>query len=906
MIGNLPGLTNAPYMKTLNLKARILIPLVLVSGLVLTALVVELIIEENEHIGEDFSRSVKALQRFYQTALKEHAHKLEAALDVITNNVEIRTALKAADREGMLASAQPLFQRLKAKHGITHFYFHSPRRVNLVRIHQPDRYGDTIDRFTLLAAEKSGEMSHGVELGPLGTFTLRAVAPVHEGGRLLGYIELGEEVNSLVADMAHMFVVELVVTIDKRFLKRAAWEAGMRMLERETKWDYLPNTVIVSSTLSVKPTILRDLLIQSADDHPPDGIAVMLNDRFYRAAFVTLRDTGDQEVGQFLVLRDMTSRINNNYMTIYSIGASAVILGILILVFFYWFLDRTEQQLQLAEIHSARLGRILEHSWNEIYTFSAETFRFIEVSDGACQNLGYSLDEMRKLRLFDLNPEFTSEQFDALIRLLHYGEKQTATFETTYRRKDGTCYPAEVRLQFSSIETPPVFIAISQDVTERKRYIAELEHKALYDALTDLPNRFLLQDKLEHALEIARRETSPLAVVMIDILRLHEINDLLGHQNGDLVLQEVAGRLQKLLRKFDTLARLGGDEFALVLPAADSDHVSVIAEKIKKLFEKPVHVEDTSLEVEVNIGFALYPEHGEDSATLLQHTDIAMRVAKNEAGGLSIYNPGDDPFCLRRLKLHGELRQAINEKMLALYFQPKIDLKTNRVVGVEALARWPHPVEGMIPPSDFIPMVEQSGMIRPFTLWVIEHAIEQCKHCLEAGIDMTIAINLSTRNLLDPNLPGSIAELLESHKVSPESLSLEITESAIMARPENALKIIAQLHDMGLKLSIDDFGTGYSSLAYLKKLPVQELKIDKSFVSGLIKNDNDAVIVRSTIDLAHNLGLVAVAEGVENQETLDKLAILNCDIVQGFHISRPMTGHDLDDWLINSPWGPRN
>ena len=566
--------------------------------------------------------------------------------------------------------------------------------------------------------------------------------------------------------------------------------------------------------------------------------------------------------------------------------------------------DITEKR--KAELLSARMGRIIEQSCNEIYTFDANTLHFIEASDGACQNLGYSMDELRQLTPVDLKLGFTTEQFETIIGPLRRGEKQTTTFEAEHQRKDGSCYAVEVRLQLSSIEMPPIFIAILQDISERKRYIADLEHKALYDALTDLPNRALLHDRLEYSLNVAHRDALPLAVLKVDVARLGEVNDLLGHQSGDVVVKEVACRLQKQLRKSDTVARMAGDEFVLVLPGVDSKQVYAAVEKLQKLFEQPVVTNDASLEIEVAIGIALHPAHGEDSETLLQNADIAMRVAKNEATGFSIYNPKGGALSLRRLKLHGELRQAINEKSFALYYQPKIDIKTNRIISVEALARWPHPIEGMIAPDDFIPMIEQSGLIQPFTGWVLAQAIEQCKQWTDSGIDISIAVNLSTRNLLDPNLPDNIAQLLESHNVSPDRLTLEITESAVMSRPESALKILTQLHEMGLKLSIDDYRTGYSSLAYLKKLPVKELKIDQSFVFGLTTNENDAVIVRSTIDLAHNLGLHAIAEGVEDQETLDLLAILNCDIAQGYLMGRPMPIQELNHWLINSPWGLQN
>lgn len=563
--------------------------------------------------------------------------------------------------------------------------------------------------------------------------------------------------------------------------------------------------------------------------------------------------------------------------------------------------DITEKR--KAELLSARMGCILEQSWNEIYTFDADTLHFVDASDGACQNLGYSMAELRQLTAVDLKPEFTIEQFEALIGPLRRGEEHTTTFETEHQRKDGSRYAVEVRLQLSSIEMPPIFISIIQDISERKRYIADLEHKALYDALTDLPNRALLHDRLEHSLKVAHRDTLPLAVLKVDVARLGEINDLLGHQSGDVVVKEVACRLQRQLRQSDTVARIAGDEFVLVLSGVDSKQVYAAVEKLQKLFELPIIANEAALEIEVAIGIALHPTHGEDSETLLQNADIAMRVAKNEATGYSIYNPEGGALSLRRLKLHGELRQAINEKSFTLYYQPKIDIKTNRIISVEALARWPHPIEGMIGPDDFIPMIEQSGLIQPFTGWVLAQAIEQCKQWSDSGIDISIAVNLSTRNLLDPNLPASIAQLLESHHVSPDRLTLEITESAIMTRPENALKILTQLDEMGLKLSIDDFGTGYSSLAYLKKLPVNALKIDQSFVFGMTTNNNDAVIVRSTIDLAHNLGLHAIAEGVETQDTLDMLATLNCDIAQGYLMGRPMPIEELNQWLINSPWG---
>ncbi|MGD2118295.1 MAG: EAL domain-containing protein, partial [Chromatiales bacterium] len=563
--------------------------------------------------------------------------------------------------------------------------------------------------------------------------------------------------------------------------------------------------------------------------------------------------------------------------------------------------DITEQK--KTEMLSARMGNIFEHSWNEIYAFDAHSLLFLDVSDGAQHNLGYSMEELRQLTPYDIKPEISREQFIAMIEPLRQGRQRTLNYETIHQRKDGSTYPVEARLQISTEQSPPVFMTIVQDITERKQYIEKLEHKTLYDDLTDLPNHFLLRDRLEHAMKVARRQATMLAVLVIDVKRLREINNLMGHFNGDLVLKEVAQRLALRLRESDTVARLSGDEFAVVLSNLNIEHVYLVAAKIQRIFEQPILVDDTPLEIEAAIGVALYPDHGDDPDILIQHADIAMHIAKNGAGGLNVYNPDDDPYSLQRLKLHGELREAISKKMLVLHYQPKIDLKTCNIISVEALSRWSHPQDGMISPVDFIPMIEQSGMIRPFTLWILEQAIMQCRRWTDAGIDLSIAVNLSTRNLLDPTLPDFIASMLAMYQVSADRLSLEITESAVMSRPESAVTLLNRLHDMGIKLSIDDFGTGYSSLTYLKKLPVQELKIDQSFIFNLNQSEDDAVIVRSTIDLAHNLGLSVVAEGVESRTILETLTTLRCDIGQGYFFSRPLPANELEDWLTTTSWG---
>ena len=438
---------------------------------------------------------------------------------------------------------------------------------------------------------------------------------------------------------------------------------------------------------------------------------------------------------------------------------------------------------------------------------------------------------------------------------------------------------------------------------ERAQQTAKLEHQALYDSLTDIPNRTLLHDRLRQALSAAQRTRTSLALLLIDLDHFKEINDTLGHARGDLVLKQVGPRIQAVLRQSDSVARLGGDEFAVLLPTvSNTDHAVLTAGKILQALQTPFPVEGLELEIGASIGIVLCPEHGTEAELLMQHADIAMYIAKQQGGGYAVYAPELDRHSPQKLTLMGELRHAIEHDELVLHYQPKLSLKSQSIIGVEALVRWQHPQRGMLYPDQFIPLAEQTGLMKPLSLWVINHALNQHTVWKRAGLDISMAINLSARNLHDSELPSLVGELLLRHQTPPGSLDLEITESAIMADPIRALEVLTRLSAMGVKLSIDDFGTGYSSLAYLKKLPVDTVKIDKSFVMDMTKDEGNALIVRSTIDLAHNLGVEVIAEGVEMHEAWVELSILGCDAAQGYYINRPIPAVEFITWLKGSPW----
>lgn len=435
-----------------------------------------------------------------------------------------------------------------------------------------------------------------------------------------------------------------------------------------------------------------------------------------------------------------------------------------------------------------------------------------------------------------------------------------------------------------------------------KRTNTDLQRLAVQDPLTELPNRTLILDRLQQAMREAKRNKQNMALIMIDLDHFKEVNDTLGHGVGDNLLIGVSKCLGAALREQDTLGRLGGDEFAVVLPDTGHKAALTVAEKLQATLDLPVKVDNNSFSVAASMGIALYPVHGADPSALLKCADVAMYVAKRNHNAFSIYDAVDDRHNPDRLELLQDLRTAIQHQTFSLAFQPKLDLCNSSIIGMEALARWIHPQRGVIPPHGFIPVLEHTGLIKAFTLQILDKAAAYCRQCLDRGYQFSVAVNLSMHDLRDENLPMQIGKILERYGLEYRFLILEITESAIMYDPERSLDILNALERMGIGLSIDDFGTGYSSLSYLKRLPVKQLKIDQSFVANIIEDKDDAMIVRSTIDLAHNLGLSTVAEGVENRETLQQLIDMGCDQAQGYLISRPLSPDDMMSYLDAGEW----
>jgi len=463
----------------------------------------------------------------------------------------------------------------------------------------------------------------------------------------------------------------------------------------------------------------------------------------------------------------------------------------------------------------------------------------------------------------------------------------------------GPDHPAARIFAASAFPLPGRTVGLSlQDVTERAMAAEVLRRQALHDGLTGLPNRTLLNERLRQAIRASRTSGEPVALLVMDLDQFKEVNDALGHDHGDRLLIEMSRRLQSELSDADTVARLGGDEFAVLLTRdAGAERSSRTARHIREVLDQPFHLGGISLQTNASIGIAVFPDHADDVETLVQRADVAMYAAKRGGQGHALYSAEQDQSSVRRLTLLGELRRAIAEDELVLHYQPCLDLRTGEVWGAEALVRWEHPDHGLMAPSEFIELAEVSGAIGSLTRWVLDAALRQAVRWRDEGVALPISVNLSVRNLYDRDLVPWLSDRLLALGADASLLKLEVTESELMDDPILAMEVLGKVKALGASTSIDDFGTGYSSLAYLKHLPIDELKIDRSFVSTMVDDESDLTIVRSTIDLSHNLGLDVVAEGVEDEATLARLAELGCDRAQGYLVSRPVPANELGAWL---------
>ncbi|GEM_PF-1239169 len=894
-----------------SLKTRVLTPLAAALLLLFGAYATAFYWEERKHIAEEFQRDLRTFQRTHHSVLKREADKLGAVLDAIVTRPDLQAALAAGDRRALLELSAPLFRQLHDRYGISHFYFSDANRVNLLRVHQPPRHGDRIDRHTTLTAEATGQPAWGAELGPLGTFTLRHVFPWRAEGRLIGYVELGEEIDAILQELPRRLRMDYVITLDKRRLDRQRWEEGMRVLNRSVDWDRLPMNVVAAESLSGVPTGLLAAPVKGDFEATVGG-------KRHRAVFLPLTDAAGGQVGQILLLRDMSERLAHMHAAIYKMAAVSLAIGLALLAFFAFILNRIEGRLEasrrrLAEEAEARQAMQAQHiaELQEQYRRVEQTNREWSTAFDAVQDPMFMHD--RDLRLLRANRAYLERAgLPAAVLGRPYWEvfpKLPGPMASCLRAMETQTEEAEEL----ALEGGEVFLCrnypirdgegahlyslhIMHDITERKRYERELERQANYDGLTGLANRNLLTDRIQQAAAHSQRSRRQAAVLLMDLDRFKMINDSLGHNAGDSLLRAVAQRLAERVRQGDTVARLGGDEFVIVMEGlAREDDAVVSATKILEALRPPFTLAGREVFVTVSLGIALCPRNGEQPEPLLKNADAAMYQAKRLGGnGFKFFTEEMNTWAVQHLELETALRHALERGELELHYQPKVDLASGRISGAEALIRWRHPGMGLVSPGDFIPLAEETGLIVPIGEWVIETACAQIRAWQDAGLPpIGVAVNLSARQFREPNLPEVIAQALRLNDLPPRFLELELTESMLMHDPEQAAATLHRLKALGLRLALDDFGTGYSSLGYLKRFPIDSLKIDRSFVRDITSDPDDAAIARSVISLAHSMGLGVVAEGVETEGQLHYLRRHSCDELQGYYFSRPLPADDL-------------
>ncbi|MGA7802767.1 MAG: EAL domain-containing protein [Gammaproteobacteria bacterium] len=566
---------------------------------------------------------------------------------------------------------------------------------------------------------------------------------------------------------------------------------------------------------------------------------------------------------------------------------------------------RERKQLELAE---SRFGRLMDHSWDEIYVFDSQSLTLLQANQGALNNLGYSSRELLELRITDVWPQLPEGRFRKLAVPLFDGRESRLIFEASHRRKDGSSYPVEVRLQLSHSEVPPVFLANVQDITARKKTERRLTHLATHDPLTGLPNRARFLDRLEVALEHARRNETLAAVIFLDLDGFKTINDTMGHAAGDRLIQEVGKRLRGTVRESDTVARLGGDEFTVIGTNLKSvGALERMAANIIHSIARPFEISGSLVRTTPSIGITLFPFHDDDDAySLIRQADTAMYEAKKRGRNTyEFYTAALARQQMRLLMLESAAKIALSENQLRVYYQPRLALADFRVVGVEALLRWDSPEFGMVAPDEFIPLMEQCGIIQEVGRWVLGQACHQLQHWRAAGIDIAVSVNVSARQFDDHRLAEQVHEALLASGVPPSSLEIEITEGVLISHTALAAQSLRGLKSMGVRIALDDFGTGYSSLSYLKQFPIDVLKIDRDFIRDCDGDQDSSLIVEAVVGLAHSLNLSVAAEGVESDSQSRILRELGCDEGQGYLFCRPMPAAQLTDFLKARARGTR-
>ena len=747
-------------------QRQLLFPLLLVFMLIITVVTILLYQQQKTALQEAGDEVLRDSLIELNQAIDEQSRTLLALEKVLMEDPAMHQALQNQDREFLLQHYQYQYLHINEHLKVTHFYFHDADLTNVLRLHKPERFGDAINRYTAQQAYLTGKPYWGMELGVLGTFTLRVVAPIKVNDQVLGFIELGTEIEDLARWAIESHAAQWVITIKKTLINQEAW------LERypQSSWQQFDQVVLAGRSMNILSNSWQAVVKQLTQSGGQTFIDSERWDSVWHVGQLVLRDVRENEVGQLTIFSDISAQQKALLNTVLWATSSLIALMLLLLIYFYIALRKVDWRIQ--------------------------------------------------------------------------------------SNKD-----------------------LLQDLASN-------------DVLTGLPNRQLLHDRLSHAIQLEKRQGSSLAVMFMDLDNFKHINDSYGHSVGDELLIAVTQRLSQFVRSGDTFARNGGDEFVFILEdLKQPEDASKVAEKVIQACRQPFKLSEVELMISTSVGISLFPQDGDDMGDLLRNADSAMYKAKEKGrDNFVFYNRALTESSLERMTIEVDLRKALQNDELYLCYQPQYSASGDEITGVEVLSRWHQPEKGFISPGKFIPVAEQCGLIYKIGQWSLRTACEQGKRWLDQGIHFgRISVNLATPQLQDSQLSNTIIDILDEVGLPAEYLELEVTESSLMKNMDVAIKHLMELKQHGVFIAVDDFGTGYSSLAYLKRLPLHSLKIDRSFIKDLPGDTEDAIIVSAIIALAKNLGLKVIAEGVETEEQLHHLQGTGCDAIQGYYFHKPET-----------------
>ncbi|MCX6075557.1 MAG: EAL domain-containing protein [Campylobacterales bacterium] len=993
--------------------------------------------EKVKSIDTHFFTKVKIVQKDFNDAINEHAIGMAMVATTISQESDVRQSLINSNKNSLLEKYSETFSKLKEADSITHLYFLDKNRKTILRVHMPERGGDYIDRFTARKAESSRKTSYGIELGVMGTLTLRVVVPVVKENEIIGYVELGKEIEDILEKISNKHSVELLLMITKGNLTEESWKQGMKMLEREANWKLFDKFALTYTTQKdISPNLTK--LINGSDM----AESVTIDEKIFMLSADRVKDVSGREIGQLIFLQDLTNIIKERDSFI----VQSILFGLasmtIFLLLIYFILRRSEinSELQNQEIlkneqriqELQKLSRIVAWEVNKegLYTF---------ISDSAYEILGYKADEIVNKKYFyelypiekrdalkdiffgylykkesftgvvvpvlninneivwlsingipvldgngellgcrgagrDITQEIAKEKiaqeannlFKKIINAipqrvfwkdldLHYlgcneafakdsgnlfsddiigkDDYQMAWAEHAkeYRIDDRKVidsgipklfYEEEIKtssgesLWISTSKIPLVnndgetvgVIGIFEDFTDKKITEDKIHKLAFYDTLTSLPNRMLFMDIAKTALKEAALSHLYTALIFIDLDNFKVLNDTLGHEMGDILLQSVAKRLQTLAKDGNALARLGGDEFVLILKNLSMDKTKAkdecmrSATQILALLQEPYRLKWAEHKSSASIGITLFNSEHISIDTLMKQAELALYKSK-ECGrnAFKFFEPAMESSLKERAEIEKELREAINKGEFVLFYQAQTD-ESKKVAGAEALVRWNHPTKGLISPLVFIPVAEESDIILKLGDWILRSACNELQRWskIDAMKEITLAINISVKQFSQNNFVSNILSIIKESGANPRLIKLEITESMLVEDKESIIEKMGELKKVGIRFSLDDFGTGYSSLSYLKQLPLDQLKIDQSFVKDILTDKNDEIICKSTIALAHSMGLNVIAEGVETQEQREMLNSLGCATYQGYLFSKPIPSKEFEIFVVEN------